>query len=106
MFGFTPDPEVECRMQMIWGMNTHLVDRVTHTDEMIAQVDDVLIGKGLVAVGEKVVVISGMPPGTSGSTNDLRIHRVGDVHAEAVPAYHGLRRIQVPHPSAPHPSDA
>ena len=77
-----------------------LVDRVTHTDEMIAQVDDVLIGKGLVATGEKVVVISGMPPGTSGSTNDLRIHRVGDVHAEAVPAYHGLRRIQVPHPSA------
>jgi hypothetical protein len=28
---------------------------------------------------------------------------VGDVHAQAVPAYHGLRRIQVPHPSAPHP---
>ncbi|WP_306233305.1 pyruvate kinase [Agrococcus beijingensis] len=106
MFGFTPDPEVECRMQMVWGMNTHLVDRVTHTDEMIAQVDDVLIGKKLVPVGKKVVVISGMPPGTSGSTNDLRIHTVGDVHAEAVPAYHGLRRIQVPHPSAPHPADA
>lgn len=106
MFGFTPDPEIECRMQMIWGMNTRLVDRVTHTDAMIAQVDDVLIGEGLVPVGEKVVVISGMPPGTSGSTNDLRIHRVGDVHAEAVPAYHGLRRIQVPHPSAPHPTEA
>ncbi len=73
---------------------------------MIAQVDDVLIGKGLVPVGKKVVVISGMPPGISGSTNDLRIHTVGDVHAEAAPAYHGKRRIEVPHESAPDPSDA
>ncbi|RWR23319.1 pyruvate kinase [Agrococcus lahaulensis] len=106
MFGFTPDPEIESRMQMIWGMQTHLVDRVTHTDEMIAQVDDVLIGKRLAQVGDKVVVISGMPPGTSGSTNDLRIHRVGDVHADAVPAYHGKRRIEVVHQSVPHPAEA
>ncbi|MCR8670680.1 pyruvate kinase [Agrococcus sp. HG114] len=105
MFGFTPDPEVESRMQMIWGMHTHLVDRVMHTDDMIAQVDDVLIGKRLVPVGKKVVVISGMPPGISGSTNDLRIHVVGDVHAEAAPAYHGKRRIEVQHRSAPHPAD-
>ncbi|HET8866873.1 MAG TPA: pyruvate kinase [Agrococcus sp.] len=105
MFGFTPDPEIECRMQMIWGMNTHLVDRVMHTDDMIAQVDDILIGKDMAKAGDKVVVISGMPPGISGSTNDLRVHRVGDVHAEAAPAYHGKRRIEVVH-SAPHPEDA
>lgn len=96
MYGFTPDPEIESRMQLIWGMRTHLVDRVKHTDEMMAQVDDVLIGKSLVAPGEKVVVISGSPPGISGSTNDLRVHIVGDVHNEAAEAYHGMRRIEVP----------
>ena len=105
MFGFTPDPEIESRMQMIWGMHTHLVDRVMHTDDLIAQVDDVLIGKRLVPIGKKVVVISGMPPGISGSTNDLRIHVVGDVHAEAAPAYHGKRRIEVQHHSASHPEE-
>ncbi|GAA3600251.1 pyruvate kinase [Agrococcus terreus] len=104
-FGFTPDPEIESRMQMIWGMATHLVDRVSDTDDMFAQVDDVLIGKGLVPVGEKVVVISGSPPGISGSTNDLRIHTVGDVHREAAPAYHGKRRIEVAHRSTPAPEE-
>ena len=83
-------------MQLIWGMQTFLVDRVTHTDEMIALADDILIGRGLVAMGEKVVVISGSPPGISGSTNDLRVHVVGDVHNEAAQAYHGMRRIEVP----------
>jgi pyruvate kinase len=32
-------------------------------------------------------VTAGSPPGIEGSTNDLRVHRVGDAHAEAAPAY-------------------
>lgn len=92
----TPDPEIESRMQLIWGMQTYLVDRVTHTDEMMGLADDILIGRGLVPMGEKVVVISGSPPGISGSTNDLRVHVVGDVHNEAAQAYHGISRIEVP----------
>ncbi|MET0860665.1 MAG: pyruvate kinase alpha/beta domain-containing protein, partial [Microbacterium sp.] len=56
-------------------------------DQMIGQVDDVLLGQGLAEVGDKVVVISGSPPGIVGSTNDIRVHVVGDVHNEAAPAY-------------------
>lgn len=97
LFAFTPSPEIECRMQMIWGANTRLVDRVHHTDDMVAQVDDILIGEKLVERGEKVVVVSGMPPGIPGSTNDIRVHKVGDVHDEAAPAYHGKRRIEIQH---------
>ena len=97
MYGFTPSPEIECRMQLIWGINTRLVDRVEHTDDMMAQVDNVLIGERLVPRGEKVVVVSGMPPGIPGSTNDVRVHTVGDVHDEAAPAYHGKRRIEILH---------
>ena len=97
LYGLTPSPEIECRMQMIWGVNTRLVDRVDHTDAMIAQADDILLGEGLVDKGEKVVIVSGMPPGIAGSTNDIRVHTVGDAHDEAAPAYHGQRRIQVEH---------
>ena len=51
---------------------------------MFRQVDDFFLGAGLAEVGDKVVVISGSPPGIEGSTNDIRIHKIGDaVHGKA-----------------------
>jgi pyruvate kinase len=87
VLGFTPDEGIRRRMQLNWGVETFLVDRVTHTDAMFGQVDDVLLGLDKAEIGDKVVVISGSPPGISGSTNDLRVHKVGDAHHGVVPAY-------------------
>ncbi|GAA3866886.1 pyruvate kinase [Leifsonia kafniensis] len=87
MIAFTPEPGIRRRLALTWGVQTYLVDRVTHTDAMFAQVDSVLLGEGLAEVGDKVVVISGSPPGIVGSTNDIRVYRVGDAHNEVAPAY-------------------
>ncbi|GHD39962.1 pyruvate kinase [Mycetocola manganoxydans] len=87
VLGFTPDEGIRRRMQLNWGVEAFLVDRVTHTDAMFGQVDDVLLGMKMAEIGDKVVVISGSPPGISGSTNDLRVHKVGDAHQGAAPAY-------------------
>ncbi|HVX07100.1 pyruvate kinase [Humibacter sp.] len=91
MKAFTTNEAVRRRLALTWGIEGFLVDRVTHTDQMMGQVDDVLIGRGLAEMGDKVVVISGSPPGISGSTNDVRVHVVGDVHNEAAPAYAALK---------------
>lgn len=87
VLGFTPEESIRRRMQLNWGVETFLVDRVTHTDAMFGQVDDILLETGKAAIGDKVVVISGSPPGITGSTNDLRVHKVGDAHHGVVPAY-------------------
>jgi pyruvate kinase len=71
----------------VWGTETYRVERKTHTDELFGQVDDFLLGNNRAAVGEKVVVIAGSPPGISGSTNDMRVHRLGDAHNAVAPAY-------------------
>jgi pyruvate kinase len=87
MKAFTPDPAIRRRMALTWGIESFLVERVTHTDAMYHQVDEVLLREGLAEVGDKVVVISGSPPGISGSTNDLRVHRVGDAQNAVAPAW-------------------
>jgi len=87
MKAFTPDPAIRRRMALIWGIESFIVDRVTHTDAMYAQVDTVLLEQGLAEVGDKVVVISGSPPGIPGSTNDLRVHVVGDAVNAVAPAW-------------------
>jgi pyruvate kinase len=87
IIAFTPNEATRRRLALTWGVRSFLVDRKTHTDELFSQVDDVLIGNGLAIPGDRVIVTAGSPPGLEGSTNDLRVHRVGDAHAEAAPAY-------------------
>jgi len=89
MKAFTPDEAIRRRMALIWGIESFIVPRVTHTDAMYLQVDKVLLERGLAEVGDKVVVISGSPPGISGSTNDLRVHVVGDAINAAAPVWEG-----------------
>ena len=40
-----------------------------------------LLDIGRCAVGDKIVIVAGSPPGTPGRTNALRVHRIGDVIA-------------------------
>jgi pyruvate kinase len=87
MKAFTPDPGMQRRMALTWGIESFLVDRVTHTDAMYHQVDDILLAQGLAEVGDKVVVISGSPPGVPGGTNDLRVHTIGDALNAAAPVW-------------------
>ena len=87
MKAFTPNPHVQRRMSLTWGIESFLVKSVTHTDAMYRQVDDVLLGRGLAETGDKVVVISGSPPGVSGGTNDIRVHTVGDTVGTELPAW-------------------
>lgn len=87
IYAFTPEPGIRSRLAWVWGVETFLVPRVKHTDQLMGQVDDILLGHHRSEVGDKVVVIAGSPPGISGSTNDVRVHIVGDVHNAAAPAY-------------------
>lgn len=87
MKAFTPDDAIRRRMALIWGIESFIVERVTHTDQMYAQVDTILLEQGLAEIGDKVVVISGSPPGIPGSTNDLRVHVVGDAVNKVAPAW-------------------
>jgi pyruvate kinase len=63
----------------MWGIQPRLVDFAEHTDHMTAQVDRVLYEQNLADIDDLVVIAAGSPPGQAGSTNSLRVHRVGDI---------------------------
>ena len=87
MLAFTPVPVVRSQLALSWGVETFLGDPVEHTDEMVRQVDEHLLRVGRVQEGDLVVIIAGAPPGIPGSTNALRIHRMGDAINRVAPAY-------------------
>jgi pyruvate kinase len=88
---FTPEQAVRSQLAMSWGVETFLVPLVEHTDEMVMQVDKALLDIGRCERGDLVVIVAGSPPGIPGSTNALRIHRMGDAISGVAPAY---RRIE------------
>jgi pyruvate kinase len=90
VLAFTPDAQVRSQLALTWGVETFKTDAVEHTDQMVRQVDEQLLAIGRVEEGDLVVIIAGSPPGIPGSTNALRIHRMGDAINEVAPAYRSM----------------
>ena len=78
LLAFTPLRETRNQLAVSWGVQCYEVPEVQHTDEMVAQVDEILQDKHLAQPGDTVVIVAGMPPGTPGSTNSIRVHTVGE----------------------------
>ncbi|MEP7029290.1 MAG: pyruvate kinase, partial [Candidatus Eisenbacteria bacterium] len=78
LLAFTTEPAVRSQLTLVWGAETFVVPVVGHTDEMVRQVERALIDLGRGKEGDLVVIVAGTPPGTRGSTNMLKIHRLGD----------------------------
>ncbi len=76
---FTPRETVQRQMALIWGAEAHLVWTVNTTDDMVRQVDSALVTRGVCRPHDLVIVVAGTPPSTPGSTNTIRVHRIGDV---------------------------
>jgi pyruvate kinase len=77
LYAFTPVPEVRDQLALSWGVETFLTDFVQHTDDMFQQVDTLMLSLGLARPGDFVVVVAGSPPNAPGSTNTLRVHKIG-----------------------------
>ena len=88
VLAFTPEAAVRSQLSLSWGVETFKTSSVEHTDEMVRQVDEQLLRIGRVREGDFVVIIAGSPPGIPGSTNAMRIHRMGDAINEVAPAYY------------------
>jgi pyruvate kinase len=78
LLAFTPEPPVRSQLALTWGTETFLVPRVETTDAMVRQVDQAMLSIGRYQPGDLVVIVAGSPPATVGSTNLVRVHRLGE----------------------------
>jgi pyruvate kinase len=87
ILALTPDLATYSQLALSWGVESMIMPMVSHTDEMVKQVDSLLVESGRGVVGENVMIVAGSPPGIEGSTNAMRVHRIGDAVSGAAPAY-------------------
>jgi pyruvate kinase len=79
LLALTPEAGVRNQLALSWGVEAFSMPYVEHTDEMFQQVDQALIGMSDTRTGDYVVIVAGSPPGTPGSTNTLRVHKLGSL---------------------------
>lgn len=87
ILALTPDHGTYNRLALSWGVEPMITPVVSHTDEMVKQVDGLLLESKRTTIGDSVIIVAGSPPGIPGSTNAMRVHRMGDAVAGAAPAY-------------------
>jgi len=87
ILAITPDEGTYHRLALSWGVEPLVTPMVKHTDEMVLQADKMLIDGKRAEIGELVVIVAGSPPGIPGSTNAMRVHKVGDAVNGVVDAY-------------------
>jgi pyruvate kinase len=78
IFAITPDAAVARRLCVTYGVAALLAPDVTSTDEMLAQMDQVLLGEGHLKRQDLVVFVAGQPVGRAGTTNLMKVHRLGE----------------------------
>ncbi|HKN95988.1 MAG TPA: pyruvate kinase [Pseudonocardiaceae bacterium] len=78
LLAFTPEQHVRSQLALTWGTETYQVASVMSTDAMVRQVDAAMLAMDRYQPGDLVVIVAGSPPGTVGSTNLIRVHRLGE----------------------------
>ena len=77
ILAMTASSETVRRLLVNYGVTPVLAPGTLSTDEMLSQMDSLLVERNLLKPGDKVVFVAGQPVGRAGSTNLMKLHRVG-----------------------------
>jgi pyruvate kinase len=77
VFAVTPHDTTARQLSVNYGVKPILAPDVSSTDEMLGQMDRVLVEGGYLQRGKLVVFVAGQPVGRPGTTNLMKLHRVG-----------------------------
>ncbi len=73
-------PETLNRLELVWGIQTLLINRYKTSEEAMEQIERMLLQYGLCKAGDKIIVTMGLPVQQGAKTNTLRVYTISDMH--------------------------
>lgn len=77
----TPNNKISRKLALVWGVQTKVGKPTDSTDEMLDNAVQDALETGVVSHGDLVILTAGVPVGTPGTTNLMKVHIIGDVIA-------------------------
>ena len=78
IIAISPVPETLRRLALVWGLHCVAGEDPRDVDSMVDRACAIAVDEGFAKPGDRIIVMAGMPFGTPGATNMLRIAFVGD----------------------------
>jgi pyruvate kinase len=79
IYAITPSQAVARHLSIQYGVYPVLAPDVASTDEMMSLSDALLRDRGTLKDGDSVVFVAGQPIGRPGTTNLMKLHRIGEL---------------------------
>jgi pyruvate kinase len=79
VYAFTSDENVARQLSVVYGVEAILSRSFQSTDHMLHEMEETLVRTGRVQPGDHIVFVAGQPVGLRGSTNMLKLHRIGGI---------------------------
>lgn len=76
ILALTFDERTERGLMINWGVQPYVVDKPADTDEMFALAAKKAVELGFAKSGDKILVVAGVPMGTPGATNLMRVETI------------------------------
>jgi pyruvate kinase len=77
VIALTPIANTARRLALVWGLHCVLTDDATDLDDMVTRATRIAFDEGFADAGQRIIITAGLPLGTPGATNMLRIAYVG-----------------------------
>jgi pyruvate kinase len=74
----TPSIETARRLCLVWGTHSVITEDIRDFDDMVKRASQIARQEGFAQAGERIVITAGVPLGTSGATNMVRVAFVTD----------------------------
>lgn len=82
VLALTPEPKTARRLSLVWGLVCVLTEDAKDLDDMVERAGRIAFQQGMARVGDRIVIMAGVPLGTPGATNMLRVAFVAERSAD------------------------
>lgn len=76
VIAFSQNPETIRRMNIVWGVQGELIDKVDDTDSTLRYAKELAVRKGYISSGDRVIYVTGIPLLSSKAANMVKIEEV------------------------------
>jgi pyruvate kinase len=79
----TPKRDTARRLALVWGVHAIVTKDASNIDDMAFRAGKFAVREGFAKIGDRIIVVAGVPFGTPGATNMVRIVFVAQEHVAA-----------------------